>query len=58
MTTTRRARRTAVPPPTGPGTFKPAGGWTAEVTKTGELRYRAHGVYVVLNAGGVISAHA
>ncbi|MGW7705722.1 hypothetical protein [Streptomyces sp. NPDC054771] len=26
---------------TGPGTFKLAGGWTAKVTKTGELRYRA-----------------
>ncbi|MFI9047015.1 hypothetical protein [Streptomyces sp. NPDC053427] len=25
----------------GPGTFKLAGGWTAEVTKIGELRYRA-----------------
>ncbi|MFE7525589.1 hypothetical protein ACFU7Y_07685 [Kitasatospora sp. NPDC057542] len=25
----------------GPGTFKLAGGWTAKVTKTGELRYRA-----------------
>ncbi|MFE7608062.1 hypothetical protein [Streptomyces celluloflavus] len=26
---------------TGPGTFKLAGGWTAKVTKLGELRYRA-----------------
>ncbi|MFG2953330.1 hypothetical protein ACGF5O_06305 [Streptomyces sp. NPDC048291] len=66
---------------TGPGTFKLAGGWTAEVTKVGELRYRAqilgndgsvdatleanqhdvgldaNGVYIVLSAGGVISAH-
>ncbi|MFF8995182.1 hypothetical protein ACF09H_35695 [Streptomyces sp. NPDC014983] len=25
----------------GPGTFRLAGGWTAEVTKLGELRYRA-----------------
>ncbi|MER7396503.1 hypothetical protein ABT381_13390 [Streptomyces sp. NPDC000151] len=25
----------------GPGTFKLAGGWTAKVTKVGELRYRA-----------------
>ncbi|MGW8557798.1 hypothetical protein [Streptomyces tubercidicus] len=25
----------------GPGTFKLAGGWTAKVTKIGELRYRA-----------------
>ncbi|MFI5524823.1 hypothetical protein [Streptomyces platensis] len=25
----------------GPGTFKLAGGWTAKVTKLGELRYRA-----------------
>nr|WP_328691573.1 hypothetical protein [Streptomyces caniferus] len=25
----------------GPGTFKLAGGWTAKVTKAGELRYRA-----------------
>ncbi|AOP45124.1 hypothetical protein SL103_01735 [Streptomyces lydicus] len=25
----------------GPGTFTLAGGWTAEVTKIGELRYRA-----------------
>ncbi|WEB39490.1 hypothetical protein MOV08_09540 [Streptomyces yunnanensis] len=65
----------------GPGTFKLAGGWTAEVTKVGELRYRAqiighdgsvdatletkqhdvgldaNGVYIVLSAGGVISAH-
>ncbi|MFK0280317.1 hypothetical protein ACIQVL_07565 [Streptomyces sp. NPDC090499] len=67
---------------TGPGTFKLAGGWTAKVTKAGELRYRAqiigndgsvdgtldadqqdagldaNGVYIVLSAGGVISAHA
>ncbi|MGY5118730.1 hypothetical protein ACWC2H_23140 [Streptomyces sp. 900105755] len=66
---------------TGPGTFRLAGGWTAKVTKTGELRYRAqiigndgsvdgtleanqqdagldaNGVYIVLSAGGVISAH-
>ncbi|MEV5434149.1 hypothetical protein [Streptomyces sp. NPDC052701] len=66
---------------TGPGTFKLAGGWTAEVTKIGALRYRAqiigndgavygtleanqqdagldaNGVYIVLSAGGVISAH-
>ncbi|MEV6671329.1 hypothetical protein [Streptomyces sp. NPDC051162] len=65
----------------GPGTFELAGGWTAKVTKTGELRYRAeiigeegsvdgtleanehdagldaNGVYIVLSAGGVISAH-
>ncbi|MGW2027161.1 hypothetical protein [Streptomyces decoyicus] len=64
----------------GPGTFKLAGGWTAKVTKAGELRYRAqiighdgvaatletnqqdtgvnaNGVYIVLSAGGVISAH-
>ncbi|WP_407548965.1 hypothetical protein QOM21_07545 [Streptomyces sp. Pv4-95] len=64
----------------GPGTFKLAGGWKAEVTKVGELRYRAkiigsegvaatletnghdvgvdaNGVYIVLSAGGVISAH-
>ncbi|KUM99140.1 hypothetical protein AQI95_40640 [Streptomyces yokosukanensis] len=26
---------------TGPGTFKLAGGWTAKVTKIGDLRYRA-----------------
>ncbi|MFF2959703.1 hypothetical protein ACFVT1_12445 [Streptomyces sp. NPDC057963] len=66
---------------TGPGTFKLAGGWTAKVTKLGDLRYRAqilgregaveatldanqhdagldaNGVYIVLSAGGVISAH-
>ncbi|POX42350.1 hypothetical protein C3486_04880 [Streptomyces sp. Ru73] len=65
----------------GPGTFKLAGGWTAKVTKAGDLRYRAqilgrdgavygtmqanehdagldaNGVYIVLSAGGVISAH-
>ncbi|MEV0531338.1 hypothetical protein [Kitasatospora sp. NPDC050463] len=65
----------------GPGTFKLAGGWTAKVTKVGELRYRAqilgsdnavngtleanqhdagavaNGVYIVLSAGGEISAH-
>ncbi|MEW2622615.1 hypothetical protein [Streptomyces sp. NPDC048106] len=64
----------------GPGTFGLAGGWKAEVTKSGELRYRAriighdgvaatlltnqhdvgldaNGVYIVLSAGGVISAH-
>ncbi|MFJ5116677.1 hypothetical protein [Kitasatospora sp. NPDC088548] len=65
----------------GPGTFKLAGGWTAKVTKIGELRYRAqilgndnavngtlesnqqdvggvaNGVYIVLTAGGEISAH-
>ncbi|GFE06451.1 hypothetical protein Scani_27190 [Streptomyces caniferus] len=65
----------------GPGTFKLAGGWTAKVTKAGELRYRAqiighdgvaatletkghdvgldaNGMYIVLSAGGVLSAHA
>ncbi|MGW7561584.1 hypothetical protein [Streptomyces sp. NPDC054757] len=66
----------------GPGTFKLAGGWTAKVTKTGELRYRAqilghdgevdatlntnqqdvgldaNGIYIVLSAGGIISAHS
>ncbi|WP_188295806.1 hypothetical protein, partial [Streptomyces sp. CBMA156] len=66
----------------GPGTVKLAGGWTAKVTKTGELHYRAeilgmnnevygtldadqhdsgaaaNGVYIVLSAGGEISAHA
>jgi hypothetical protein len=26
----------------GPGTFKLAGGWTAKVTNTGDLRYLAH----------------
>ncbi|WP_405003231.1 hypothetical protein OHV13_01565 [Kitasatospora purpeofusca] len=65
----------------GPGTFKLAGGWTAKVTKVGELHYRAqilgldnavndtldadqhdigavaNGVYIVLTAGGRISAH-
>ncbi|MFB7668269.1 hypothetical protein ACFC1R_30860 [Kitasatospora sp. NPDC056138] len=65
----------------GPGTFKLAGGWTAKVTKIGDLRYRAqiigndnsvdgtlesnqhdaggvaNGVYIVLTAGGEISAH-
>ncbi|MGA4876014.1 hypothetical protein [Streptomyces lydicamycinicus] len=64
----------------GPGTFKLAGGWTAKVTKVGDLRYRAqiigfegvaatletnghdvgveaNGGYIVLSAGGVISAH-
>ncbi|MFJ9844803.1 hypothetical protein ACIRYZ_31015 [Kitasatospora sp. NPDC101155] len=65
----------------GPGTFKLPGGWTAKVTKTGELDYRAqilgnenevdgtleanqhdigavaNGVYIVLTAGGEISAH-
>ncbi|MET8628960.1 hypothetical protein ABZW30_35365 [Kitasatospora sp. NPDC004669] len=65
----------------GPGTFKLAGGWTAKVTKVGDLRYRAeiighddevdgtleadqhdaggvaNGVYLVLTAGGEISAH-
>lgn len=65
----------------GPGTFKLPGGWTAKVTKLGELRYRAqilgnegevdatmetnqhdvgldaNAVYIVLDAGGVISAH-
>ncbi|WP_030666482.1 hypothetical protein [Streptomyces rimosus] len=64
----------------GPGTFKLAGGWTAKVTKVGELHYRAqisgpqgvydtleanqhdtgaeaNGSYLVLSAGGVISAH-
>lgn len=40
---------------TGPGTFKLAGGWTAKVTKIGELRYRAQilghegAVYATLN---------
>ncbi|WP_328315741.1 hypothetical protein [Streptomyces sp. NBC_00388] len=38
----------------GPGTFKLAGGWTAKVTKLGELRYRAQiighdGVAATLN---------
>ncbi|WP_344602358.1 hypothetical protein [Streptomyces glaucus] len=66
---------------TGPGTFELVGGWTAKVTKIGDLRYRAqiignegavygtleanqhdagldaNGVYIVLSAGGVISAH-
>ncbi|MFE6745324.1 hypothetical protein ACFVGM_05670 [Kitasatospora purpeofusca] len=65
----------------GPGSFKLAGGWTAKVTKVGELHYRAqilgldnavdgtldadrhdtgavaNGVYIVLSAGGRISAH-
>ncbi|MFF2144357.1 hypothetical protein [Kitasatospora sp. NPDC058190] len=65
----------------GPGTFKLPGGWTAKVTRTGELHYRAqilgnenevdgtleadqhdggavaNGVYIVLTAGGEISAH-
>ncbi|MEK2491121.1 hypothetical protein WN990_16325 [Kitasatospora purpeofusca] len=65
----------------GPGTFKLAGGWTAKVTKVGELHYRAqilgldnavngtldadqhdtgavaNAVYIVLTAGGRISAH-
>ncbi|MFJ8434724.1 hypothetical protein ACIQ9P_25830 [Kitasatospora sp. NPDC094019] len=65
----------------GPGTFKLAGGWTAKLTKVGELHYRAqilgldnavmdtldadqhdigavaNGVYIVLTAGGRISAH-
>ncbi len=65
----------------GPGTFKLAGGWTAKVTKVGELHYRAqilgldnavnatleanqhdtgavaNGTYIVLTAGGRISAH-
>ncbi|MFH8381546.1 hypothetical protein ACH4E7_11455 [Kitasatospora sp. NPDC018058] len=65
----------------GPGTFNLAGGWTAKVTKVGDLRYRAeiighdnevdgtleadqhdaggvaNGVYLVLTAGGEISAH-
>ncbi|MGK4580199.1 hypothetical protein [Kitasatospora sp. HPMI-4] len=65
----------------GPGTFKLAGGWTAKVTKIGDLRYRAqiigndnsvdatlesnqhdvgldaNAVYIVLTAGGEISAH-
>ncbi|WP_053646995.1 hypothetical protein [Streptomyces sp. XY431] len=65
----------------GPGTFKLAGGWTAKVTKVGELHYRAqilgldnavndtldadqhdigavaNGSYIVLTAGGRISAH-
>ncbi|MER7413273.1 hypothetical protein DEH18_03170 [Streptomyces sp. NHF165] len=65
----------------GPGTFKIAGGWTAKVSKLGELRYRAqiigndgvaatletdghdvgldaNGSYIVLSAGGMISADA
>ncbi|WP_030242644.1 hypothetical protein [Streptomyces sp. NRRL S-350] len=66
----------------GPGTFQLAGGWTAKVTKVGELHYRAqvlgnenavegtmdanqqdrgavaNGIYIVLTAGGEISAHA
>ncbi|MFE3203724.1 hypothetical protein [Embleya sp. NPDC059237] len=66
---------------TGPGTFQLPGGWTAEVTKVGELRFRArilgnggadygtleanqhdagavaNGIYIVLSAGGEISAH-
>ncbi|MFE5586332.1 hypothetical protein [Kitasatospora sp. NPDC056531] len=65
----------------GPGTFKLPGGWTAKVTKTGELHHQAqilgnenevdgtleanqhdagavaNGVYIVLTAGGEISAH-
>ncbi|MFI5771038.1 hypothetical protein ACIA74_21285 [Streptomyces sp. NPDC051658] len=35
---------------TGPGTFKLAGGWTAKVTKIGELRYRAQ---ILGNEGAV-----
>ncbi|MEW1777432.1 hypothetical protein [Streptomyces sp. NPDC086777] len=35
---------------TGPGTFRLAGGWTAKVTKTGELRYRAQ---IIGNDGSV-----
>ncbi|WP_405702710.1 hypothetical protein OG209_38435 [Streptomyces sp. NBC_01383] len=34
----------------GPGTFKLAGGWTAKVTKIGELRYRAQ---ILGNEGAV-----
>ncbi|MER8086841.1 hypothetical protein ACFVZR_19915 [Streptomyces sp. NPDC058316] len=34
----------------GPGTFKLAGGWTAEVTKVGDLRYRAQ---ILGNRGAV-----
>ncbi|GCD92778.1 hypothetical protein [Embleya hyalina] len=34
---------------TGPGTFQLPGGWTAEVTKVGELRFRAR----ILGNGGV-----
>ncbi|MFD7666647.1 hypothetical protein [Streptomyces sp. NPDC059788] len=34
----------------GPGTFKLAGGWTAKVTKIGELRYRAQ----ILGRGGAV----
>ncbi|MBM4791295.1 hypothetical protein HXP44_04260 [Streptomyces sioyaensis] len=34
----------------GPGTFKLAGGWTAKVTKVGELRYRAQ----ILGNGGAV----
>ncbi|MFE6051548.1 hypothetical protein ACFQ6N_12360 [Kitasatospora sp. NPDC056446] len=65
----------------GPGTFSLPGGWTAKVTKVGELHFRAqitgqpgadsdtleanqhdvaanaNGVYIVLSAGGRISAH-
>ncbi|WP_411140199.1 hypothetical protein [Streptomyces sp. x-80] len=35
---------------TGPGTFKLAGGWTAKVTKIGELRFRAQ---ILGNEGAV-----
>ncbi|MEU4205064.1 hypothetical protein AB0B79_13430 [Streptomyces sp. NPDC039022] len=34
----------------GPGTFKLAGGWTAKVTKVGELHYRAQ----ILGRGGAV----
>ncbi|MFJ2418168.1 hypothetical protein [Streptomyces brevispora] len=37
---------------TGPGTFKLAGGWTARVTKVGELRYRAQ----ILGREGAVEA--
>lgn len=37
---------------TGPGTFKLAGGWTAKVTKLGELRYRAQ----ILGREGAVEA--
>lgn len=36
----------------GPGTFKLAGGWTAKVTKVGELRYRAQ----ILGGDGAVDA--
>ncbi|MDF3299915.1 hypothetical protein [Streptomyces tropicalis] len=36
----------------GPGTFHLAGGWTARVTRTGDLRYRAQ----ILGHGGEVDA--